>query len=631
MKFPSLKSLGNAAAATIKRFPAEILFALCGTAAAFILAKNFFRFDAGYDTRLARALMAANLGLLLSLSATLFTESRPKLSSTQKLLIRLAAVAIAIVLYFLLDPYARAHDTHRFFLLSFSMHLLVAFAAFTGCGGVNGFWQFNKALFLRFLAAFLYTMVLYLGLCAALYSLETLFNVKMPDATYLRLFVCLAGVFNTIFFLAGVPGDFNALDADTSYPKGLKIFTQYVLIPLASIYVIILIAYEAKIAILWSLPKGWVSNLIIGYAVFGILSILLVYPIRNGEGNKWLKTYARSFYFLLVPLIVLLFLAMFARISPYGVTPYRYYLLVLGCWLLAVTIYFLVSKKQNIKLIPVSLCVLSLFASYGPQGAYSVSVLSQRGRLVALFKKHGAYKDGYLQYIGKKKIDSADLERIDGQLNFFADFDGLKSLQPLIKKDLKKVDDSILRINNHNQWALTSMNRYYLKSAQDSWIQKYLGVGNANETAFRSSESFTFTTQGGDLVAVNGYDYCISLKNNLLESKTDSLNEQIDKLHVLITRDGPKIVATVNNERITFDISDLKKRLLALRPKLKNEARGGDQYSGYSYYHVPDSLMNIAGSTSKFEVLFKIGYLQFYDNSTYSMDEISGTLLLKKK
>jgi membrane-bound metal-dependent hydrolase YbcI (DUF457 family) len=167
-----------------------------------------------------------------------------------------------------------------------------------------------------------------------------------------------------------------------------------VLIPLATVYVVILLAYEIKILVQWELPKGLVSNLILGYAVFGILSLLLVYPIREQEENKWLKTYARSFYFLLIPLLGLLFTAAGTRIFRYGITEMRYFLIVLACWLLFITVYFLVAKKQNIKLIPISLSILTLLSIYGPQSAFQVSMYSQRRILVEVFKKNNAFKNG---------------------------------------------------------------------------------------------------------------------------------------------------------------------------------------------------------------------------------------------
>ena len=47
----------------------------------------------------------------------------------------------------------------------------------------------------------------------------------------MRLWIVIAGVFETWFFLAGVPKNLEELDESDDYPKGLKIFTQYVLLP----------------------------------------------------------------------------------------------------------------------------------------------------------------------------------------------------------------------------------------------------------------------------------------------------------------------------------------------------------------------------------------------------------------
>ena len=62
-----------------------------------------------------------------------------------------------------------------------------------------------------------------------------------------------------------------------------------------SIYLVILFLYEMKIIVQWELPKGYVSYLILGYAIFGILSLLLVYLFRELEENKWIKWF-QSFF-----------------------------------------------------------------------------------------------------------------------------------------------------------------------------------------------------------------------------------------------------------------------------------------------------------------------------------------------
>src|SRR5690606_15929395 len=136
------------------------------------------------------------------------------------------------------------------------------------------------------------------------------------------------------------------------YPKGLKIFTQYVLIPLMTIYLAILLVYEVKILVEWEMPKGIVATLILGYAVFGMLSLLLVWPIRNDDGNRWVRFFSKSFYLTMMPLIVVLALAVYQRVSHYGFTEERYILMVLTIWLVAITAYFLYFRKADIQLIP---------------------------------------------------------------------------------------------------------------------------------------------------------------------------------------------------------------------------------------------------------------------------------------
>ena len=111
---------------------------------------------------------------------------------------------------------------------------------------------------MRFLLAYLYSNVLFLGLAIALASADHLFGFDVEENNYLYLFAIIAGVFNTWVFLAGVPKDLNTLNQTTDYPKGLKLFTQYILLPLVSLYFVILIAYELKITIEWNWPRGTV-------------------------------------------------------------------------------------------------------------------------------------------------------------------------------------------------------------------------------------------------------------------------------------------------------------------------------------------------------------------------------------
>lgn len=605
MKFPSIKLLAKDTFSVFKRFPLEALSALTGTIAATVsikLSHHDYTFDNSFYVRL---IMLSSLSLLLNLSTTLFTESK-QITGVKKWLWHSVACIIIVGLFFMLNPYAHglAHVI-RFCLLSLSFHLLVSFAAFIGTKSINGFWQFNKVLFLRFLASFLYGVVLYIGLAAALGSMNFLFNTKFEWDTFSTLWSWVTGVFVTVFFLAGVPPNLNELEIDNTYPKGLKIFTQYVLIPLATVYVLILLSYEGKILIEWKLPKGMVSDMILGYAVFGILSLLLVFPIRNLEENKWLKTFARSFYFLMIPLIVLLFLAVGTRIFKYGITEYRYFLILLSCWLFLITLYFLISKKQNIKVIPISLCVMTLFTIYGPQSAFSVSEFSQKRILVNVFKKYGAFNDGKLQSLQGKKVSSRDGAKALATLEYLIDHHELTSLQDYVNRDLKFITDSLSKEKN-DSGKVVIVNRYALPGKKLDWAKAYLGLSRFNWSRYGYLDSAieiktkNFRTKANDITDVRGFDYIINGQFDRGDTTLKSYGDiKFKQLHDKIKN---TYELTFNNESVVFEIKPLINKLL----NDKNLKSYKDKNEYQDDYTFPREMLELKEESRSYVVVFKI-------------------------
>lgn len=628
MKFPSIKTLAEGFLSTVKRYPFELLFALIGTIAGTVEVelRHLNRVHEGW---LMRGVMIANLGLLLSLSATLFTKSRA-FSKQNSFIIKIAAAIFAASLIFIIDPTAREADYIRFFLLCLALHLLVAFAAFTGKGQVNGFWQFNKTLFLRFLTSVLYGVVLFLGIAAAIGATNFLFNFKFEWDTYAILSVWITGMFTTTFFLAGVPVDTRALDEDESYPKGLKIFTQYVLIPLSTIYVVILLAYEVKILIQWSLPKGLVSDLILSYAVFGILSLLLVYPIREQADNKWLKTYARSFYFLMVPLLGLLFVAVGARVFKYGITEWRYFLIALACWLLFISVYFLAFKKQNIKLIPISLCILTLLSIYGPQSAFTVSMYSQRRIIVKFFEKNNALKQGRFVPIDSTHVDPKAGSDAVAQLNYFVFKYDLSSLQPYIKKDLTFISDSLGKLTSTPKSDIM-IGRYELRDMKYEWARKYLGLHHFEAWYNENSIMiyyYTFNKKDNILVVK---DYDISLDN---DNSADTVINNFNGIRIMQSRyANQSFLLKLNNQSFRFTPIDVVNQLMADTAKLNKYQSKTSDSEYYKNYNLPVSETLLVKETSEYKVAFQITRVNFNVTGKEKPKQlrVSGIYLIKVK
>jgi hypothetical protein len=577
IKLSSLHSLWLSFLKVVSRFPLQVLVALAATVACCLLVDT----NKKAEEQLVLFIAVCNLALTLLLTMDLYTEAN-QLNTAKRWGMRLIAVLICAGLYFVLNPTFYLADVYRIALLAFAFHLLVAFAPFINKGTLNGFWQYNKSLFLRFLTSALYAGVLYVGLAVALLAIDGLFNVKIGWETYMRLFSVVTAGFMTIFFLAGVPEDFEALDKDDSYPKGLKIFTQYVLIPLMSIYLVILLVYEAKIIINWELPKGLVSMLILGYAVFGILSLLLVYPIKEKEGNGWIKFFSRFFYVMMIPLVLLLLLAVWKRVGNYGITESRYILIILAGWLTLITAYFLFSKRQNIKIIPVSLCMLALLATYGPQSAFSVSKYSQIARLKRLMTS----------------TDGKDIKQRGEVVDYLVDRHGLHALQPFTKVDLTALEDKIEQKD-------TTQSRYSIKSSKTDTAYALLHLKRESRSFM---DNLYFMPLEENLVSVKGYDYFIPIENY-----TQQQTLKINSLPVFVEKESGngKVRVKIGVWQAEFDLLKLAVAAVEQFKQGKLKARPN---AGRAYY-LPQNSLTLTQNLGNYEVKLVLLSLNTSDNT----------------
>ncbi len=607
MKLPSLSVLWQNFKSVVFRFPLQVLMALVATGVWCYLAGPGIKMD--LNQHLIKLLLLCNLGLTLLLALDTYAESR-SLSSISKWLMRVFAIALLTALYFLIDPFKYLIDIFRVALFAFAFHLLVAFAPFIKRGNLNGFWQYNKTLFLRFLMSAFYAAVLYAGLAIALFAIDGLFNVTIKSDVYLRLFIVLSAGFTTIFFLAGVPINFQSLDEEQSYPKGLKIFTQYVLIPLMTIYLAILLVYEVKIAINWELPKGLVSTLILGYAVFGLLSLLLIYPIKEKDGNGWIKLFSRFFYLMMIPLIVLLILAVIKRVGNYGITESRYILIILATWLTGITGYFLFSKKQNIKVIPVSLFVLALLSIYGPQSAFSISRISQTARLKKLIAS-------------KNTIDK---EEIPAVVRYLVDRHGLTSLQGFTSANLKEVEEKI-----YVKAEKDKSRSYEIDNEKIDTAFALLKVKDIDNSVW--SKYMTFNSADG-VVNLQGHDVMIDLNDYSQQPNIfngDKFEVKKGEREEVKAHDKLKVekltVKASGKEVAVFNIDSLAKEMV-----LKHEQQPFTK-AGHETFTVPSALLQLTQKTRKYNFTFVVRNL----SGNYQKNErifnwlnFNGYLLIKK-
>lgn len=487
-KFPSLQNVLNATQKTILRFPLETITAICGTICAILLVEDENRES---KELLIKVIMSCLLCLVLFLSISLFFLASKK-NTFIRFLTSLALGSIAFAFVFSFKKDMTEVEMQQFLVLNIALHLLVSFAGFLPKKyDQDEFWEFNKQLFLRILTGGLYSAVLYLGLAIAITAVEKLFNVDIEDKIYGYLFFTIAGIFNTLFFLNGVPEtNNNENPLKLSYPNGLKNFTQYVLIPLISLYLVILICYETKILIILSLPIGWVSYLVLAFAFLGILSFLLVHPIAKETGNLWMRTFNRWFYYLLVPLLGLLFWAILYRIHLYGFTHERYYVLLLSIWLTVVVAYFIIQKQPKIKFIPISMCIAGLLSIIGPQSADSISKNSQLSRF-----------ETYLQKSEKTKPTFEQEQDLSSIVGFLEKNYGVEILLPYANG---KLDTLLKKEKNPDLEQVMKALGFQYRSKYDREQMEE----NDNDFYYEF-----YKEQNQDIENIHGYDLSLSIGN----------------------------------------------------------------------------------------------------------------------
>jgi hypothetical protein len=379
----------------------------------------------------------------------------------------------------------------------------------------------------------LYSQVLFAGLAIALAAVDHLFGVEIDGDVYLELYCVIAGLINTWVFLAGVPADLEAENRADDYPAGLKVFTQYILLPLVALYFLILIAYEAKILATWNWPKGWVSELVLWYSVVGILSLLLLYPLQKSTENRWITAFGRWFFRALIPLVVMLFLAIYQRISEYGITVNRYLVLGMAVGLAVVVLYFVFSRAGDIRIIPVVVCALAFLSAFGPQSAFSLSQWSQRNRLEAYMVKHSIL-EGQTVRKAPGEIPWEDRREMSSIVSYLCEWHGPRAFAGWLGDSSISTWDTAMGLAWQEEVTAAMGFKYY-----SQWR-------GANEGDF-----FNFSTDrpSAQAVSVSEFDYLIELNSGKGGDSLYAFALSDDSLFLRVDRDSAAIWIGVGRER----------------------------------------------------------------------------------
>ncbi|HWP96964.1 MAG TPA: DUF4153 domain-containing protein [Syntrophomonadaceae bacterium] len=403
---------------SLKRFPQALTLAL-----AMVVVLIIINHTTPTGDTLEHIAMVLALGVPLTLCIKMIFE--------RVAVKRLAACGIYIVAAFALIGY------YNFLLpdmgmvsisryIGFTVALYLLFIAVPFVGRKEGFALYVIKLFTGFIVTYFYSLILYAGLSAILFTINTLFSADIPSKVYFDLWLIVAGVFAPAYFFAGIPSygaDFSLED----YPNFLRVLLLYIVMPLLSVYTGILYAYFIKILVTRNWPIGMVSNLVLWYSFVSTGVVFFIYILKEKE--TWARVFASYLPKLILPLLIMMFVAMGIRINAYGVTENRYLVLTGGIWTTGCMLYFAAKKNPTKIAIVLSAAIIAALVVTGPWSCYSVSKYSQNARFEKILTRNNMLINGKI--VPNQGISTADKVTISSVVQYFQTDHHLKELKYL--------------------------------------------------------------------------------------------------------------------------------------------------------------------------------------------------------
>jgi uncharacterized protein DUF4153 len=516
MRFLSIENLAAQARDAARRFAFVLLSAATATGAAIAL------IDHNDSMAVIRVLLPALLGLPAFTALVTWSE-RASWSAKARAGSQAAVALLLVALWFALGRWTEPMELTRFAHLAVLAHLAVAVLPFVGTRLDRAFWQFNRLLFVRYLTGGIFAAVLFAGLAIALAAIDKLFGVHVAPQWYGRLWVVMALLFHPWFFLGGVPRDLNVLESREDYPTGLKVFAQFILIPVVTVYLVILTAYLVKVVVTRTWPSGWIGYLVSSVAAAGTLALLLVHPIRERSDSRWVDAYGRWFFVALLPSIGMLLMAIWLRVDQYGLTENRYFLAVLALWLGAIAVYYGITGSRNIRVIPLTLGAVAVVTFVGPWSAYAVSRNSQLGRLREALTRTGILAGSRLQP-PPREVSFNERREMSDLVRYLVGIHGPRSLAA-ISDTLRRVAENVQNPRPNEPVADEPAARAVMDQLGMEYVSRWQGGGTDRVTNFVTSSNEPMAVEGYDWVTTSNLSvpFTVALGADTLAFAPDSL------------------------------------------------------------------------------------------------------------
>lgn len=373
-----------------------LLTFLVGAFLGFALQAGWERF---FDRRTDR-IVAMAVGVVLTLGY--FVIVRQYTSTTMETWIRTAVALFALLIAYIWVPTIKSETT-------FNSSFMATFKAF-----------FNSLLF---------SGVLFTGVTLIITAIDLLL-FRVSDKSYLHTLNIVGMLFAPIYFLSLIPiypgvSDKNRtteqlahnrekVDHSCLCPRFLEILISYIIIPLLTVYTVILVIYIARNIT----GDFWTDNrlepMLVGFAIV----VILIYILTSNLENKLAEWFRKIFPKVLVPIVLFQIVASVLRIQDTGITHGRYYVILFGIFatVSGVLMCFMPVRKNGI--IAALLIGFSVFSIIPPVDAFTISRANQVGRLTDILVRNEMLENNIIS--PNSSLSETDKKIISDTVNYLA-------------------------------------------------------------------------------------------------------------------------------------------------------------------------------------------------------------------
>ena len=424
-----IRGLADTIRSGIQRFPLTVVFALALTVCAMIIEYKGYH-GIGKDWRFFMLWYPAT-GIALSLSLSLWLEEhKGKLGYLLAVILtHIAWVAVSVFLMRNYDMLGYAPYTYVNVALIAALILSLLVLSFFSDKTDVAFWNFSLHSIGATATAFVVSGIVCGGLELLVVGIEKLFGVFVSSHCYSNIAIISFCLLAPVLVIQGIPGGPNKHDGEPiDMPRLIENSVTRLFTPIAIAYFITLYCYAAKILITWQLPDGWVSWLVTASMAAFVILFMLVYPYRSkadvsasGWNRKAVRIITHWMPILMLPLLLLMSIGIARRISDYGITILRVYLVAFNLWCYAVCLVLIVKRNAGIMWIPISLVLTFAVLTLLPVNVSTSVRKSLTAKIASTLEANGwngtaMGDDEYGKFISK--LDPTVSHQLDSRIDY---------------------------------------------------------------------------------------------------------------------------------------------------------------------------------------------------------------------